>query len=210
MFNSRQLLVHAQLNRAIMDADENQWPLDVREQALGAFQQYLKSQNMFMFWDQAYDKIVPMFSNANYHPKRLTNENCVFHKIGRVNWESSAQQVIDANIWSQSPWELVIAKNCVDRQVKSEKVRPDDLIQKGSTLFCGSSTDLSPLSDSSFDLVITDPPFSDNIFYADLAGFFYVWIRLPLLKWYQGRPEREYFTSERSSGRAGGRGGQPS
>ena len=32
----------------------------------------------------------------------------------------------------------------------------------------------------SFDLVITDPPFGDNIFYSDLANFFHAWLRLPL------------------------------
>ena len=35
-----------------------------------------------------------------------------------------------------------------------------------------------------FDLVITDPPFGDNIFYSDLANFFYAWLRLPLRKEY--------------------------
>ena len=49
-----------------------------------------------------------------------------------------------------------------------------------------------------FDLVITDPPFGNNLFYADLADFFYVWMRLPLLKWYRGMPERKYFEPERT------------
>ena len=35
-----------------------------------------------------------------------------------------------------------------------------------------------------FDLVITDPPLGTTYFYADLSDFFYVWLRLPLLKWY--------------------------
>ena len=29
---------------------------------------------------------------------------------------------------------------------------------------------------STFDLVITDPPFGDNIFYSDLSNFFYAWL----------------------------------
>ena len=49
-----------------------------------------------------------------------------------------------------------------------------------------------------YDLVITDPPFGNNLFYADLADFFYVWMRLPLLKWYRGMPERKYFEPERT------------
>ncbi len=34
--------------------------------------------------------------------------------------------------------------------------------------------------DESFDAVITDPPYYDNIGYADLSDFFYVWLRRSL------------------------------
>jgi putative DNA methylase len=34
-----------------------------------------------------------------------------------------------------------------------------------------------PWSDSSFDAVVTDPPYYDNVPYADLSDFFYVWLK---------------------------------
>jgi adenine-specific DNA methylase len=34
-----------------------------------------------------------------------------------------------------------------------------------------------PFSDNCFDLVITDPPYYDNVPYADLSDFFYVWLK---------------------------------
>src|SRR5205085_179594 len=37
-----------------------------------------------------------------------------------------------------------------------------------------------PLEDASIDAVITDPPYYDNISYADLSDFFYVWTRASL------------------------------
>lgn len=37
-----------------------------------------------------------------------------------------------------------------------------------------------PMDSQSFDAVITDPPYYDNIHYAALADFFYTWKRLPL------------------------------
>ena len=197
MFNPRQLLVHAQLMHAVTEAPEDQWPLDVREQALGALQQYLRNQNMFAFWNQAADKMEPMFSNANFHPKQQTIENCVFHKLGRGNWESSGQKVVDAMAWAEAPWELVVVKKEGGKS-KSEKVEADDPIEIGPTIHCSSSTDLSMLNGTAFDLVITDPPFGNNLFYADLADFFYVWMRLPLLKWYSSIPERKYFEPERT------------
>src|SRR5262249_54720870 len=46
------------------------------------------------------------------------------------------------------------------------------------------SSELSQFSDRSIDLVITDPPFGDNIFYSDLSNFFHAWLRLPLRQEY--------------------------
>ncbi|RLB66052.1 MAG: hypothetical protein DRH04_09865 [Deltaproteobacteria bacterium] len=54
------------------------------------------------------------------------------------------------------------------------------------------------LGSKKFDLVITDPPFGNNLFYADLSDFFYVWLRIPLRKWYEGLPEAKYFEPERT------------
>ena len=34
-----------------------------------------------------------------------------------------------------------------------------------------------PYEDATFDAVVTDPPYYDSIYYADLSAFFYVWLR---------------------------------
>ncbi|MFQ6055950.1 MAG: DUF1156 domain-containing protein, partial [Methanosarcinales archaeon] len=44
------------------------------------------------------------------------------------------------------------------------------------TIFHSSATNL-PYSDDFFDAVLTDPPYYDNIPYADLSDFFYVWLK---------------------------------
>ena len=195
MFNPRQLLVHACLLRAIFTGSDQDWPLDVREQALGAFQQYLRNQNMFVFWNNQRDTPEPMFSNANYHPKQQVIENCVFGALGRGNWNASAAKIVEGLEWSLEPWELTLGGNGI---TKSEKAFPDDSMPPGAEVFCSSSTDLTVLDGASFDLVITDPPFGDNLFYADLADFFYVWLRIPLRGWYAGLPEERYFAAART------------
>ena len=43
-------------------------------------------------------------------------------------------------------------------------------------VFRGSATSL-PFSDGMLDAVITDPPYYDNVPYADISDFFYVWLR---------------------------------
>jgi len=197
MFNPRQLLVHTQLMRAITEAPEDRWPLDVREQALGALQQYLRNQNMFCFWDISRDCMAPHLSNANYHPKVLVIENCIFHQLGRGNWQSAQAATLEGTNWENEPWESALLPET--EKAKSTRVEVGDPIQPAEVdLFCNSSTDLSILDSAQYDLVITDPPFGNNLFYADLADFFYVWMRLPLLKWYRGMPERKYFEPERT------------
>ena len=191
MFNPRQLLVHTQILQAI--TSEEDWALDVREQVLGAFQQHLRYCSMFSFYQQQYDKTIPHFSNANYHPKMLVSEINAVAGMGAGRWMSCGGLVVEGVLWQHSPWEIVI-----DSKEKSWRVDTGEPILSSPDIYCASSTDLSIIGDEPFDLVITDPPFGDNLFYADLADFFYVWLRIPLLKWYEGLPERAYFEPERT------------
>lgn len=198
MFNPRQLLVNALLLKAINEVggDKHRW--EVREYVLAAFQQYLRNQNMFTIWNAQADKLEPMFSNNNYHPKSTVVENCVFPALGRGNWASCAESLFETIHWSGAPWDLVSNERLATEvpaiadqlSGKSEKAMPGDGLLPGTQLSCGSATELA-LADGSFDLVITDPPFGGLLHYSELADFFYVWLRLVL----KGRyPEQ--FTGE--------------
>lgn len=196
MFNPRQLLVHAQLLKAIATVGTYGW--ETREFVLGAFQQFLRNENMFCFWDIGYDKLVPHMSNNNYHPKTNVVENCVFGVLGRGNWTSCIEGVIEGREWGLRCWDPVSAEGLkrihpdLATQItgKSEKVFPGDPV-KGAEVFCGSSTELAQLADVSVDLVITDPPFGGLLHYSELADFFYVWLRLALKEKYP-----DYFGTE--------------
>ena len=72
------------------------------------------------------------------------------------------------------------------------KVPLSDLVGQDLVISNESSTDLSAIQDSMFDLVITDPPFGDNIQYAELSDFFYVWLRLFLKDLHPGIFAHEY------------------
>lgn len=192
MFNSRQLLVHAALLKAILGSSE-MWPLDVREQVLGAFQHYLRYQTMMAFYHVRKNHIAPHFSSANYNPKNLCVENSVFLHTGMGNWYALSDKVIDALEWSSNPWEVYI-----NHGEKNIHVNTEDPILNGGDCYCSTSTDLSFLETTKYDLVITDPPFGNNVYYADCADFFYVWLRIPLYKWYADLPEQKLFEAERT------------
>jgi putative DNA methylase len=186
MFNPRQLLVLAQLLKAILNVGTYSW--DTREYVLGAFQQYLRNQNSFCFWDIGYDKLVPHLSKSNFHPKNNVVENCVFATLGRGNWASCIEGIQQGREWAIQPWEAVSAEGLRQIQTalgnrvkgKSEKVFPGDPVNATATISCMSSTDLPQIADATVDLVVTDPPFGDLLQYAELADFFYVWLRLGL------------------------------
>ncbi|PWC57682.1 hypothetical protein TSH7_25350 [Azospirillum sp. TSH7] len=197
MFNPRQLLVHAQLLRAIQVTGT--YSTNTREYVLGAFQQYLRNQNSFCFWDSGYDKLVPHMSNNNYHPKTNVVENSVFPSLGRGNWTSCVEGIVQGAEWAQRPWDSVSSEglrrshgSLADRiRGKSEKVFPGDPIDDAEIL-CGSSTELTQFDDASIDLVITDPPFGGLLHYSELADFFYVWLRLALKEKYPDCFSAEY------------------
>jgi len=195
LFNERQLLGHAYLLRAFTEQTAS-WPLDVRESALGAFHQYLRNQNMFCFYHVKRDCLAPFLSNANYNPKNRAIEVGIFSD-GYGPWKSTSAATIAGMEWANDPWEAYLLPENTTTVSRREAI--GDAIPSGTaSLICDSSTALDDIDDSSHDLVITDPPFGNNLFYADLADFFYVWLRIPLLKWYEGLPERKYFEPERT------------
>jgi adenine-specific DNA methylase len=187
MFNPRQLLVHAQLLKAIITLKPEAFSSVTREYLLAAFQQYLRNQTMLCFWNPQRDTIEPHFSNNNYYPKNTPVENCVFGELGRGNWSACADGAVESLQWAADPWELV-ANTQLAREsaalaqsltAKSEKVRPSDRLLGGKALW-GSSTEMTEAIPGSIDLVITDPPFGNNVQYAELADFFHVWLRIAL------------------------------
>jgi putative DNA methylase len=190
MFNPRQLLVHSQILKAISEIGS--YENSTREYVLAAFQQYLRNQNMYCFWNMQADKMEPHFSNNNYHPKSNVIENCVFSPLGRGNWRACAEGLIESLVWKANPWELVSVESlsrirpslAEQASGKSEKVSVGD-IAVGGTVHQASSTDLQFIETATLDMVITDPPFGALIHYSDLADFFYPWLRLALKKNYE-------------------------
>jgi hypothetical protein len=185
MFNPRQLLVNTQLLKAIVTVGNYSW--EVREYVLGAFQQYVRNQNMFCFWDISRDCMAPHMSNNNYHPKSNVVENCVFANLGRGNWASCIEGIIEGREWAINPWDTVSVEAITRKDAslgaqcsgKSEKASPHDPVGNVS-VYQGSSTELTQYASNSLDLVITDPPFGGLLHYSELADFFHVWLRLPL------------------------------
>jgi hypothetical protein len=180
-FNARQLLIHASILKAI---DHNTAASNAaKESVLGAFQQYLRNNNLFCIWNIQADKLEPLFSENNFNPKNNIVENCVFGKLGRGNWLACAEGITEAIQWAANPWEVAAAEThagVIDfNGSKSAKVETHDPLLRNFSIECHSATELGSRF-SQVDLCITDPPFGGLLHYSELSDFFYVWLRLLL------------------------------
>ncbi|OFW27622.1 MAG: hypothetical protein A3H27_02430, partial [Acidobacteria bacterium RIFCSPLOWO2_02_FULL_59_13] len=87
-------------------------------------------------------------------------------------------------------WAIEQTAKCIEELV--ELVRPDAHAGHASpnlgldfmgftpppiTLSCKSGDSLDHIADASIDCVVMDPPYYDNVMYAELSDFFYVWLK---------------------------------
>ena len=189
MFNPRQLLVHAQLLKAISTLGS--YSIETREYVLGAFQQYLNFNNGFCHWNIQRDCVAQLFADNHFYPKNNVAENAVFSSLGSGNWESCTRTILEGAEWKANPFERVAVEqlkkiaplSVTSITTKSVTTFPGDPVSSG-VVTQGSSTELTHISSNSIDLVITDPPFGDLMQYSELSDFFYVWLTLYLQKHY--------------------------
>jgi putative DNA methylase len=175
-FNSRQLLVHSMLGSAIDSVSESGASQDAVMALHAAAQQYLQNQSTFCHYEVGWDKLAVTFANSNFRVRLSHLENNFSAPMGRGNWRACVAGVIEGLDWARSPSDTFIDHSTG----KSEKVFPGDPIVASARVDCASSSEMPFHSAHEFDLVITDPPFGDNIFYSDLSNFFHAWLRLPL------------------------------
>ena len=198
MFNPRQLLVHALVIKHLSQAGRRGFSQAVVEAVLGTYIQAIRYHCTFAFYQADYDKLIPHFSNNNYHPKNTPVEGNLFCTVGAGGFNAIRSWLEEGLTWKANPWELVNletlarAEPSLANQLggKSEKVCPGDIVGEVG-VFQGSSTDLTDIPTASLDLVITDPPFGGLLHYSELSDFFYVWLRLVLKDKYP-----DYFSAE--------------
>lgn len=173
MFNPRQLLVHSLLLKAI--ATNSKASLETKFAVLGIFQQYLRNNNLFCFWN-IQRALEPMFSNNNFHPKSTMVESSVFTGLARGDFAACGAKLIEALQWCDDPWEIAAPEG----DGHSDKVFIHDRVSNNAVLECSSASELTSLAAASYDMVVTDPPFGGLLHYSELSDFFYVWLRLVL------------------------------
>ena len=192
LFNHRQLLALGRLLRGILSEREPA----VREALLLLFSGALEFNNMFCsFKGEGTGAVRHIFAHHILRPPRTPLEANPWGPRGSSGSFLTLleRRLVAARRYREAPFELRPRRGRGGR-ITSEKVfglsRPvhprlaesfGDLAAGHADvwLVTGDSSRLS-LPDGCVDLVVTDPPYFDNVHYSELADFFYSWLQQPL------------------------------
>lgn len=176
MFAPRQLLALSTLLAGILqELDEK-----LQEMLLCAFSGALELNNQFTRYmvarkSQGGQTAQGVFARHDFQPKVTIAENNVFGlpDIAMGSFSAKFMLLREGLKYQSKCWDF--AEN--GKEGEREKVGVDALSGEISGLFCANSADTSTATPGH---VITDPPYVGNVNYAELADFFYVWLRLAL------------------------------
>ncbi len=189
LFNDRQLLALSMLAQAIRDLPDTA----SREALAALFSGVLEFNNMFASYKgEGTGAVRHMFSHHILKPERMPIEA---HLWGTPKSSGAFATLFHSRLlraldYREAPFEIAAEHD--GQRMKGRKVFgisppmggrihdewPDGGLPPGAVyLSCGSST-RTDLPDESVDVVVTDPPFFDNVHYSELADFFFVWQEL--------------------------------
>ena len=182
MFNSRQLLAHGycvQAFRECVDADEGAGRLDERRKAAWSYvaialDKMFNRNSSLTRWDGGANKVAGTFDSHDFGMKWSYSEMAVTCRGLGLEWslndmEDSLSEIVHMAGYVEDAGQVaqLIAETSSDSV--GVTVPPSQVIQ-------GDARDL-PLDDASVDCVVFDPPYEENVCYAELSDFFYVWLK---------------------------------
>ena len=189
LFNERQLLGLTTLAQAISDLPKG----PARDALAVLFSGVLEFNNMFASYKgEGTGAVRHMFSHHILKPERMPIEANVWGTPQSSGAFSTLyrSRLLRALDYREAPFEIGLDGPRGEKQVRKvfhvsppmgRKIThsyPKSGLPKGAIyLSCGSSAQ-TDLPDKSVDLIVTDPPFFDNVHYSELADFFHVWQEL--------------------------------
>lgn len=165
LFNDRQLLHLAWLLKEISTLPE-----PVRSFISMAFSDHLTTNCMMASYAYGWRRLTPLFSvRAFRHIQRPVELNPWIERTGRGSFPNTVRKLGQAAAYARSPKEPKAAAEFIPVARRLPK-RP-------GRIHLGSARALSFLKSGSVDVVMTDPPYFDNIAYSELAQFFTPWLK---------------------------------
>jgi putative DNA methylase len=180
-FNARQLLALGWLQDEIARLTD----VPTRDAFLTLFSGVLEFNNVFASYKgEGTGAVRHMFAHHILKPERTPIEANVW---GTPKSSGSFSNLFKSRLlraldYREAPFEATVhspgkayfVAEPFSGQVSSEWPKATPFSPRAIYLSCGSS-DSTGLPDASVDLIVTDPPFFDNVHYSQLADFFFAW-----------------------------------
>ena len=209
MFSDRQLLGLGLLLDAICAHTTG----PAREALLTVFSDFLRYQNMLCRYDTSALKCQDIFSVHGFPVGLIQCENNLLgiSGIGGGGFRHFIEKYARAKEYCAAPFEVRRhgTRNVrvpIEGETIAADLGSDSCNGKSARLLCGPSQ-TTPLAPASLDGVFTDPPYFDNVQYAELMDFCYVWLRRVLAREHpEFLPETTRTAGELTGNGAAGRG----
>jgi len=173
-FNARQRYCLGLLGQSIKDLE----PSPEREALCTLFSGTLEFNNMFCsFKGEGTGAVRHMFSHHVLRPERVPLEA---HPWGTPKSSGSfstlfKSRLLRAQNYKSDPHDIVWEENTASRRHHISVPLTEASADRWEAVTADSAC--LPYVDNSFDLVVTDPPYFDNVHYSELADFFHSWLR---------------------------------
>jgi adenine-specific DNA methylase len=166
LFNPRQLLHLSTLAEVIAARDGA-----IREALALAFSDHLATNCMLTSYAFGWRRLVPLFAvRAFRHVSRPVELNPWSDGTGRGSFPNAVRQVARSAAFARAPQEPQRGGG-----FRATGEQPTD--RAAARIVHGSAERLE-LDDDSVDLILTDPPYFDNVCYSELADFYLPWLEL--------------------------------
>jgi len=164
LFNDRQLLHLGRLAREIKKLPEDE------RNAIGlAFSNHLTTNCMLTSYAAGWRRLTPLFSiRAFRHVPRPIELNPWLEGTGRGTFPNAIRQVQRAAAFAKAPKEPLERGGFRNVEAVPPTAAPKVL--------SGNARELTSIESNSVDMVLTDPPYFDNITYSELSDFFQPWL----------------------------------
>ncbi len=164
LFNARQLLHLGLLAKEISLLEQ---PL--RDAVAMAFSDHLTTNCMMASYASGWRRLTPLFSlRAFRHIQRPVELNPWIERAGRGTFPNAIRKLTAAAAYARSPKEPTGTSGFLDVPTRADHER--------NQIHMGTAGNLAFLTTGSIDVVMTDPPYFDNIAYSELARFFGPWL----------------------------------
>ncbi|MHA2244417.1 MAG: hypothetical protein ACXADY_05570 [Candidatus Hodarchaeales archaeon] len=194
LYNSRQLLALTMILDYIQKVPDTIY----QEMFLAAFINLLNHNNVFTRYSPKGQKVEGIFARHDFHPLSTFAENNVWGtRYGRGTWQKCLKRLMKGKEYNYVPYNYnrplspsgkhgkkKSFSGRIEGKPTSDSSKTFPSFEHNLLLLCQDSEDIKELS-LSVDLIISDPPYADNVNYSELSDFFYVWLRLVLKSRYQ-------------------------